>query len=51
MMTDGKNQRYRTWEIKKREDTEAKTMKTLKETRVEDTRATILPESLKVIML
>jgi hypothetical protein len=51
MMTDRKNQRYRTWVIIKKEDTDTKTMKTLKAARVEDTRVTILPESLNVSML
>jgi hypothetical protein len=51
MMTDGKNQRCRTWEIKKKEDTDTKTMKTLKAARVEDTRETILPESLNVSLI
>jgi len=50
MMTNGKNQRYRTWEIKKG-GIDTKTMNTLKAARVEDARETILPESLNVSML
>ena len=50
MMTNGKNQRYRTWEIKK-EGIDTKTMNTIKAARVEDARETILPESLNVSML
>jgi len=45
VMTDGRNQSYRTWEIKKKEDRD---MKTLKAAMVEDTRVTILPENLNV---
>jgi hypothetical protein len=41
MLTDGKKQRYWTWEIKN-------IMKTLKAARFEDTREAILPESLNV---
>jgi hypothetical protein len=51
MMTDGRNHRYRTWEITKKEDTDTKTMRTIKAAKVEDTRVTILPESLNVITL
>ena len=51
MMTDGKNQRYRTWEIKKGEDTDTERTKTPKAARDEDTRVTTLPESLNVSML
>jgi hypothetical protein len=51
MMTDGKNLRHRTWEIIKKEDTDTKKMKKRKAARIEDTRETVLPESLNVSML